>query len=100
MTTTQQEEVLSLPMPYKQAFAAVQAAYNKIGRVQGVQEKFGRIDGSINGGFLNLNKTGVTVGVQADGDSASKITISATTIEGIIFLNIAGKAISRLLEAI
>lgn len=98
--TTDQKEQLSLPMPPTEAFAAVKAAYNKVGKIQSVQEKFRRITGSIGSGVWNMNKADVTVQIESDGDSASKIIIIASTQEGLISQNTAGKAISRLLEAI
>jgi hypothetical protein len=52
----QQKEELSMLMPFAEAFPAVLAALKKAGRVQSVQEKFGRIVGSIGSSMFNMNK--------------------------------------------
>jgi hypothetical protein len=98
--TTQQREELSMPMPFGDAFPAVLAGFKKVGRIQSVQEKFGRIVGSIGSGMFNMNKADVTVQVQPEGESQSKVVFTATAQEGLISQNTAAKAISRLLEAI
>jgi hypothetical protein len=54
--TMQQKEELSMLMPFAEAFPAVLAALKKAGRVQSVQEKFGRIVGSIGSSMFNMNK--------------------------------------------
>ena len=98
--TTQQQEDINLEMPYEKAFKTVKDGFSKIGKIQSVQEKFGRITGSIGSGFLNMNKADVTVQVKAIDDNNSKIIISVSTQEGLVSQDTAGKAISRLLEAI
>jgi hypothetical protein len=50
--------------------------------------------------MLNKNNADVTVQVQPEGASQSKVIIIATAQEGLIPQNTAVKAISRLLEAI
>lgn len=98
--TTQQKEELSMPMPFAQAFAALLAAFKRVGRVQSTQDKFGRIVGSIGSGAFNMNKADVTIQVQPDGESQSKVVFTATAQEGLISQNTAAKAITRLLEAV
>lgn len=97
--TTQQQEELSVPMPFSDALKAVVTAFQKIGRVQSVQEKFGRVVGSIGSGMLNMNKADVTVQVESDGDTKSKIKFTATAQEGLISQNTAAKAVTRILDA-
>tara|TARA_B100000809_G_scaffold190455_1_gene189057 strand:- start:142 stop:453 length:312 start_codon:yes stop_codon:yes gene_type:complete len=98
--TTQQEEEFAMPLPHGEAFASVLTAYNKIGKVQSSQEKFGRIVGKIGSGVWNMNSADVTVHVSPDGDSQSKVKFIATAQEGLISQNTGAKAISRLLDAI
>jgi hypothetical protein len=98
--TTQQKEERLMPMASKEAFDSILTAFNRVGRMQSVQEKSGRIIGSIGSGMLNKNNADVTVQVQPEGASQSKVVIIATAQEGLIPQNTAVKAISRLLEAI
>ncbi len=87
-------------MPFAEALPLVLAASKKVGTVQSVQEKFGRIEGKMGSGTFNMNRADVTVQVQAYGASQPKLVIIATAQEGLISANTAAKAISRLLEAI
>ncbi len=87
-------------MPFAQAMPAVLAAFKKAGRVQSVQEKFGRIVGEIGSGIFNMNRANVIVQVQPDGESQCKLVVAATDQEGLISQDTAAKANSQLLEAV
>ena len=97
--TTQQEEELSVQMPFAEALKSVVEAFQRIGKVQSVQEKFGRVVGSVGSGALNMNKADVTIQVEPDGETKSTIKFTATAQEGLISQNTAAKAITRILEA-
>jgi hypothetical protein len=97
--TTQQQEEIKLSVPYLEAFRSVLSAFKKVGHVQSVQEKFGRIVGTIGSGGWNMNPANLTIQVQPDGQYA-KLVIVATAQEGLIPQNTAAGAISRLLDAI
>ena len=83
--TTQQQEELPVPMPAADALRAFVVALRRVGRVSSVQEKFGRIVGSVRAGALNMNKADVTIQVQADGGAGSKVRLTATAQEGLIY---------------
>ena len=97
--TTQQQDELSVAMPFAEALKSVVEAFQRIGKVQSVQEKFGRVVGSVGSGMLNMNKADVTIQVEPDGETKSKIKFTATAQEGLISQNTAAKAITRILEA-
>lgn len=97
--TTQQQEELSVPMPFAAALKGVVEAFQRIGKVQTVQETFGRVVGSVGSGMLNMNKADVTIQVEPDGETKSTIKFTATAQEGLISQNTAAKAITRILEA-
>ena len=86
-------------MPFPDAFTEVVTAFQKVGKVQSIQEKCGRIVGSVGSGVFNMNKADVTVQVEAGGESKSQITFKATAQEGLISQNTAAKAITRILDA-
>ena len=97
---TRHKEELSMPMASDEAFASIVAAFTRIGHIQSIQEQSGHIAGSVGSGMLNMNNADVTVQVQPDGESRSKVIITATAQEGLIPQNTAAKAISRLQEAV
>lgn len=97
--TTQQQEELSVPMRFADALETLVTAFQKVGKVQSIQEKFGRVVGSIGSGMLNMNKADVTVQVESEGDAKSRIKFTATAQEGLISQNTAAKAITRILDA-
>ena len=98
--TTQQEEEISVPMSGADALKAVVKALQRVGKVQSIQEKFGRVVGSIGSGVWNMNKADVTIQITPDGEARSKIHFMATAQEGLISQNTAAKAITRILDAI
>jgi len=97
--TTQQQEELSVPMPFAEAIQSVVDAFQRVGRVQSVQEKFGRVVGSVGSGVMNMNKADLTIRVEPDGESKSRLTFTATAQEGLMAQNTAAKAITRVLDA-
>lgn len=97
--TTQQEEEVSVPMPFPVAFAQAVTAFQKIGKVQSIQEKYGRIVGSVGSGAFNMNRADVTIQVEQDGEGKARIKFKATAQEGLISQNTAAKAITRILDA-
>lgn len=97
--TTQQQDEVTVQLPFGEAFRSVVEALKKVGSVQTTQEKFGRVVGRVGSGFLNMNKADVTIQVEAIDQGKSKIILKATSQEGLISQNSGAKAITRLLEA-
>lgn len=97
--TTQQQEEVTVPLSAAEALKAVSKAFLRIGKVQSMQEKFGRIVGAIGSGTLNMNKADITIQVEPDGPARAKIKFAATAQEGLISQNTAAKAITRIIEA-
>jgi len=91
---------LRMSVSFDNLFLAVLGAFKKVGRVQSVEHRSGRMVGSIGSGFLNMNNASITVEVQPIGKCESKVAITATAQEGLIPQNTAAKAISRMLEAL
>ena len=98
--TTQQEETQNIDLNLAETFKAVNEAFTKVGKIQSVQEKFGRITGSIYSGFLNMNKADVTINVKLIEENKTEIKIIASSQEGLVLQNTCAKAISRILESI
>ncbi|MFZ0666140.1 MAG: hypothetical protein WAM97_10320 [Acidimicrobiales bacterium] len=98
--TTDHNEELTVDLGFAEALASVVAAYQKVGKVKSIQEKFGRVVGSVGSGTLNMNKATVTVIVEQIDNSRSKVSFKASAQEGLIQQNTAAKAVTRILDAL
>lgn len=96
--TTDHSEEIDIPMGFADAFDSLVAAYEEAGRVQSVQQKFGRVVGTVGSGHLNMNRATVTVIVKPIDDSDSRLMFKSSAQEGLIQQNTAAKAVTRILE--
>ena len=98
--TSQQEENLTVQINFDEAFLLLKNAYEKVGKIQSVQDGIGRITGRIGSGYLNMNGADVTINVKKIDNLTCEFRIIATAQEGLISQNTCGKAISRILDAV
>jgi len=98
--STSQIEEVSLALPAAAAYEIVLAAFGEVGKVQASELVFRRVSGRIFSGTGRMNPANVTVSVEAEGATDSKLRIASTAQEGLIPQNTAARAVSRLLASI
>jgi hypothetical protein len=82
-----------------EAMAAASAALSRVGRLKRKADGGDVIRGSVGSGPFRINRAKMMIRAKPMGRASSRLILTASAREGMIFQNTAGTAIARILDA-